>query len=118
MGAAARTPGARRADGVPDSISWTERGSADAFLILDRNGNGSEDEGSELFGDAVPLSDGSISSHGYIALAELDSRASGGNGNGLIDRAAEITGSYSFGQIRTTTASPNSMSLRPSTRTG
>lgn len=74
------------ADGTPDTISWTARGSQDAFLVLDRNGNGVVDDGSELFGDAVTLSDGSISTDGYVALAELDSRGHGGNGNGFIDR--------------------------------
>lgn len=74
------------ANGTPNTISWTARGSEDAFVVLDRNGNGVVDNGSELFGDAVTLSDGSISGDGYAALAELDSRAQGGNANGFVDR--------------------------------
>jgi hypothetical protein len=42
------------ADGVLDSIAWTERDAADGFLVLDRNHNGKIDDGTELFGDATP----------------------------------------------------------------
>jgi hypothetical protein len=67
---------------------WTGNASADAFLALDRNGNGLINSGRELFGDVTLLDDGSASASGYVALAELDRQSNGGNGNGngFVDR--------------------------------
>lgn len=53
------------ADGVAERMSWTARGSDVAFLALDRNRNGSIENGGELFGDTV-------AANGWVALAELD----------------------------------------------
>jgi hypothetical protein len=73
------------ADGTPDQVAWTAARPGDAFLALDRNGNGQIDSGAELFGDATPLADGTRAPDGYAALAELDLPAQGGNSNGYID---------------------------------
>ena len=85
--ASRRACGSIDADGAPEKVSWTARGSDDAFLALDRNGNGQIDDGGELFGTATKLANGTTSAHGYIPLAELDLEANGGNGNGYIDEA-------------------------------
>jgi hypothetical protein len=79
------------ADGDADLISWTER--SEGILALDRNGNGTIDNGGELFGNATLLADGTRALNGYLALAELDSWAFGGNGDEFIDSADAVFGS-------------------------
>jgi hypothetical protein len=66
--------------GAPVLIGWTAAGSDEAFLWLDRNGNGAVDGGSELFGTATRLINGDRASNGFEALRELDS-----NSDSLID---------------------------------
>jgi hypothetical protein len=70
------------ADGVFDRITWTARGSGLAMLACDRNGNGTIDDGKELFGDRTVLSNGMSAANGFEALREYDT-----NGDGLIDPA-------------------------------
>lgn len=73
------------ADGLLDSTAWTAAGEDDAFLCLDRNGNGVIDDGRELFGSATPLTNGDTTESGYYALAELDEPETDGNGDGRVD---------------------------------
>jgi hypothetical protein len=72
------------ADGQADRISWTAEGTGDAFLVFDRNGNGTIDDGRELFGNATPLASGAQALNGYEALIELDQEAFGGNGDSIL----------------------------------
>jgi hypothetical protein len=70
-------------DGEDEQVAWTRSDQMDAFLCLDRNGNGTIDDGSELFGDATRMDAGHRATHGYIALAEFD-EGLGGNFDGKL----------------------------------
>jgi hypothetical protein len=59
--------------GVPQQIAWTTAGGDEAFLVLDRNGNGVVDDGTELFGSLTPLYPGGPRAmNGFVALAALE----------------------------------------------
>ena len=64
-------------NGFAEKINWTKK---DGFLCLDLNGNGTIDNGGELFGDKTLLADGTTAKNGFEALAQYD-----GNGDGVID---------------------------------
>lgn len=67
-------------------------GSDDAFLVLDRDGNGAIDNGSELFGNYSPRATTPwiLAADGLEALAGYDSPTVGGDGDGAITNADQI----------------------------
>ena len=65
-------------DGLKTGTGWVK--GDDGLLVLDRNGNGSIDNGGELFGIDTVKSDGQKATNGFDALRDLDS-----NGDGAFD---------------------------------
>jgi hypothetical protein len=68
------------ADGKSVNTGWVSSG--DGLLVLDRNGDGVINNGSELFGSSTTLANGQKATDGYAALKELDT-----NGDGVISSA-------------------------------
>jgi len=89
-------------DGVSEQLGWTTAESDDAFLVLDRNGNGTIDDGQELFGNftSQPAAPEGEEHNGFIALAVFDSTESGGNGDGKITKLDSVFDSLRLWQDR------------------
>ena len=74
------------ADGEDEHIPWTHPKSDEVFLVLDRNGNGIIDDGSELFSHVSPQPPPLPGEppHGFRALGIFDERFNGGNEDGIL----------------------------------
>jgi hypothetical protein len=79
-----------KGDGTLLKLSWPLPNSGNAWLVYDRDGDGIIKDGTELFGNFTPHSDGGIANHpnpnGFLALAWYDQPAQGGNLDLMIDK--------------------------------